>query len=108
MTRSPSSLQGKTTEYAQDKQDNEKQIQSEWSPNHITETSSSKGRSWPFPETFKKTTEAPHQETTAPVHLGRLVRTPTALDQPLAFFPIFFCTAVFNFLSLGFLKEHLF
>lgn len=58
MTETLNSLQGETIEYAQDKQDNEKQIQSECSLHHIIDTSSAQGRSWPFPATFKKTTEA--------------------------------------------------
>lgn len=105
MTKALNSLQGKTIEYAQDKQDHEKQIQSECCLPHITETSSSGGRSWPFPALSKRPPKLSiaHQETTAPVHLGKLVRAPAAPDHPSAFC-LFLLHSCVQFSVLGVFK----
>lgn len=65
MSRNPNFLQGKTTEYAQDSETMKNK-----SSQNVLLTTSQKHPVLAFSATFKRTTETPHQETTAPVHLG--------------------------------------
>lgn len=103
MTRNPNSLQGKTREYAQDS----RTMKNKSSQNALLTTS----QKHPV-LAFSCNSEKDHRSSPPRNHscsaLGKLVRVPAALNHPLPFPPFFFCTAVFNFLSLGFLKEHLF